>query len=231
MRLLEAETPAHQTLDIVGSEEVEYREMLAIYRQSLGFAPAWRVGMPGALIGATAALCDRLPGSMLTRDTWRMLQSGSTADVADTTRVLRRMPLGLSQFIGDDALALRRESLETWRSLLFRFALAVTWIWTAIVSAWLHPLAQSLALLARVHLHGTTALAALYVASALDFGFGVATLLRPGRRLWLAQIVLIVVYSAIIAVALPELLTDPFGPVLKNLPILTLLFVLFSEES
>lgn len=231
IRLLEADTPARQTLDIVGGEEVEYREMLATFRQSLGFAPALRIAMPGVLIGTAAVLCDRIPGAMLTRDTWRMLQSGSTADVADTTRVLGRAPLGLSQFITHDALALRREALETWRSLLFRFALAVTWIWSAIVSAWLHPQAQSLALLTRVHLHGTIALAALYSASALDFGFGVATLLRPGRRLWLAQIALIVVYSAIIAVALPELLTDPFGPILKNLPILTLLFVLFSEDS
>jgi uncharacterized protein YbjT (DUF2867 family) len=230
-RLLEADTPAQQTLDIVGGEEVEYREMLAIFRATMGFAPAPRISVPGILIGAAAALFEHVPGSMLTRDTWRMLQSGSTAHVADTAMLLGRMPRGIRDFIGHDAAALRREALETWRSYALRFALAVTWIWSALVSVWLHPQAQSLALLARVGLHGTAALTALYAASALDFAFGLATIFRPGRRLWCAQIALIVVYTAIIALALPELLTDPFGSILKNLPILALLLVLLSEEA
>lgn len=230
-RLLEADTPARQTLDIVGRDEVEYREMLALFRRSMGFAPALRISVPGRLIGASAALFEHVPGSMLTRDTWRMLQSGSTADVAATTTVLGRAPLGIRDFIGKDATPLRREALETWRSYALRFALAVTWIWSALVSAWLHPQAQSLALLARVGLHGTVALTALYAASALDFVFGLATMFRPGRRLWCAQIALIVFYTAVIAIALPDLLTDPFGSILKNLPILTLLLVLLSEEA
>jgi len=36
-------------------------------------------------------------------------------------------------------------------------------------------------------------------------------------------------YSAIIAVALPAFLSHPFGPVLKNLPILAILLILMSE--
>ncbi|NIE63466.1 SDR family oxidoreductase [Burkholderia sp. Ax-1719] len=230
-RLLEADTPARQTLDLVGGDEVEYREMLAIFRSALGFAPAPRISVPGIVIGATAAVFEHVPGSMLTRDTWRMLQSGSTADVADTAMLLGRMPRGIRDFIGSNALSLRREALDAWRSYVLRFALALTWIWSALASAWLHPQAQSLALLARVGLHGTAALTALYAASALDFVFGLATIFRPGRRLWCAQIALIVVYTAIIALALPELLTDPFGSILKNLPILALLLVLLGEEA
>ncbi|WP_042298262.1 SDR family oxidoreductase [Paraburkholderia bannensis] len=230
-RLLEADAPARQTLDIVGGDEVEYREMLAIFRRALGFAPAATVSVPGVMIAASAALFERVPGSMLTRDTWRMLQSGSTADAAATTKILGRAPLGIRSFIVNDAATLRREALETWRAYALRFALAVTWIWSALASAWLHPQAQSLALLARVGLHGTIALTALYAASALDFLFGLATIFRPGRRLWCAQIVLIVFYTAVIAIALPELLTDPFGSILKNLPILALLLVLLSEET
>lgn len=230
-RLLDARTPARQTLDIVGGEEVEYREMLAIFRRALGFAPAPRIGMPAVLVGGMATLFQHVPGTMLTRDTWRMLQSGSTADVAATTALLERAPMGIRDFIAqDEAASLRREALEAWRSYALRFALAVTWIWSAFVSAWLHPQAQSLALLARVGLHASAALTALYAASALDFAFGLATIFQPGRRLWCAQIALIVAYTAIIAIALPDLLTDPFGSILKNLPILTLLLVLLSEE-
>ncbi|WP_455777753.1 DoxX-like family protein, partial [Burkholderia stabilis] len=129
-----------------------------------------------------------------------------------------------------DATALRRDALAMWRRPLLLGALAIVWIWTAIVSAFVHPLSASLALLAPAHLTGLPALVALYAASALDFAFGIATLFAPSRRLWVAQAALIVAYSAVIAVTMPGLLAEPFGPVLKNVPILAILLILFSEE-
>jgi hypothetical protein len=89
----------------------------------------------------------------------------------------------------------------------------------------------ALRMLARVGLHGPGAVAALYLAAALDAVFGVATLWRPGRRLWAAQLALVLGYSAVIAVALPEFLWHPFGPLLKNVAVVALLFILFSEET
>ncbi len=220
-----------QPLDLVGGTQVAYRDMLAAYRQSLGFPAAWRVAIPAPLIALGATLLDRVPGSVLTRDTWRMLNQGNTAEVATTAKVLGHLPAGVDDFIRpQDAPALRHEALSTWRGPLLRGALAVTWIGTAICSAFIHPQAASLDLLARVHLHGAPALAMLYLASALDLVLGMATLLRPGRRLWAAQAALIAGYSILIAIALPEFLWHPFGPILKNVPILALLFVLLSEE-
>ena len=54
--------------------------------------------------------------------------------------------------------------------------------------------------------------------------------MRRARWLWIAQAAVILVYSAIIAVALPEFLAHPFGPVVKNLPILALLALLYGME-
>ncbi|EGD06455.1 NAD-dependent epimerase/dehydratase, partial [Burkholderia sp. TJI49] len=139
-------------------------------------------------------------------------------------------PRGIRTFAGTDAAALRRDALAMWRRPLLRGALAIVWIWTAIVSAFVHPLNDSLARLALAHLTGLPAQAALYAACALDFAFGVATLAAPSRRLWLAQGALIVAYSAVIAVTMPGLLAEPFGPVLKNVPILAILLILFAEE-
>ncbi len=42
---------------------------------------------------------------------------------------------------------------------------------------------------------------------------------------------LITVYSITIALSMPESLSDPFGLILKNVPILAILFILFSEET
>ncbi|KVU19160.1 NAD-dependent dehydratase [Burkholderia ubonensis] len=230
-RLIERPAAGDRIVDVVGADEVEYREMLAIYRRAMGFPPAMRVSVPGALFAAAAALSGRMPGAMLTRDTWAMLRAGNTGELAASSAALGRPPRGLRAFIGAHAVALRHEALAAWRRPLLTGSLAIVWIWTAIASAFIHPLRDSLALLAHVHLTGISALAALYAACALDFGFGVATVVAPSRRLWAAQIVLVVAYSAVIAVAMPGLLAEPFGPVLKNVPILAVLLILFAEEA
>ena len=45
-----------------------------------------------------------------------------------------------------------------------------------------------------------------------------------------SQIAIIVAYTAIISVGLPEFCAHPFGPVLKNLPILAALLLLLQLE-
>ncbi|WP_175911835.1 SDR family oxidoreductase [Burkholderia metallica] len=229
-RCVDARAAGRPVIEVVGRDEVEYREMLARYRAALGFPPAARVTLAGPLAGAAAALLGMLPGAMFTRDTWAMLRGGNTGDPAAVTAMLGRAPRGIDGFIGAQAAALRHEALAMWRGPLLRGALAIVWIWTAIASAFIHPLHASLALLAPAHLTGLPALIALYAASALDFAFGIATVVAPSRRLWVAQAVLIVAYSAVIAVTMPGLLAEPFGPVLKNVPILAILLILFSEE-
>ncbi|VWC85374.1 NAD-dependent dehydratase [Burkholderia lata] len=229
-RCIDAPAAGRLVIDVVGHDEVEYLEMLARYRAALGFPPAARIALPGPLAGAAAVLLGTLPGAIFTRDTWTMLRGGNTGDPAVVTAMLGRPPRGIDRFIGAEAAALRRDALAMWRRPLLRGALAIVWIWTAIASAFVHPLHASLALLAPAHLTGLPALIALYAASALDFAFGIATVAAPSRRLWVAQAALIVAYSAVIAVTMPGLLAEPFGPVLKNVPILAILLILFSEE-
>jgi hypothetical protein len=53
---------------------------------------------------------------------------------------------------------------------------------------------------------------------------------RRRRWLWSAQIALVLVYTAIITWKLPALWLEPFGPVVKNLPILALLLLLRQLE-
>jgi uncharacterized protein YbjT (DUF2867 family) len=217
-------------IDVVGATQVDYRTMLATYRAAMNLPPAMSIRIPAVLIRAAAAIGTGLPGSMLTRDTWTMLNRGNTASDATTASLLQRPPLGIGQFIGADATARRHEALASWRPAVFRGALSVVWIWTALVSAFIYPKAVSLALLDCVHLHGLLAIAVLYLASALDLGMGIATLAWPSRRLWAMQVLVVASYTIIVAATLPAALLDPFGPILKNLPIIALLISLHSEE-
>ncbi len=57
------------------------------------------------------------------------------------------------------------------------------------------------------------------------------TLLRPGRRLWLAQIAVIGFYTAALTIVAPQLWTDPFGSLVKNLPIVAMLLLLSASAS
>jgi hypothetical protein len=71
----------------------------------------------------------------------------------------------------------------------------------------------------------------LYGAAMLDLILGVLTLSpwRP-RWLWLAQAALVLAYTVIISLKLPEFWLHPYGPVLKNLPFLVGLWILYELE-
>lgn len=87
------------------------------------------------------------------------------------------------------------------------------------------------ALLARVGITGLLAPVMLYGAALLDLVFGVGTLLLKKRRLlWLAQLAVIVAYSAIISWRLPEFWLHPYGPLLKNLPMMAAIWLLLELE-
>ncbi|MES3020737.1 MAG: DoxX-like family protein [Pseudomonadota bacterium] len=113
---------------------------------------------------------------------------------------------------------------------VLRWSLAAVWIATGAVVLGIYPREGSLALLARAGLGGNLALLALFGGALLDLGFGCLTLWWPRRWLWRAQAAVIVVYSAIITVALPEFWIHPFGPLLKNLPILAIIWLLHQQE-
>lgn len=222
--------PERQEIDLVGATALTYPDMLACYRRGMGGGRPRFLTIPAVLLTAGAWCFGWIPGAVLTPATWRMLRAGSAGDAAGITRLLGRPPRAAADFIApDEAGLLRLRAQAGWRDLLLRVALALVWIVTAVVSAGLYPVADSMALLARLGLTGASAQAALCGAVLLDLVLGVATLVAPGRRLWLFQAGLVLGYSAVIAVAMPEFLIHPFGPLTKNLPILAILLILHAE--
>ncbi|MDD5056794.1 MAG: DoxX-like family protein [Sideroxydans sp.] len=109
---------------------------------------------------------------------------------------------------------------------LMRYTLAVIWLVTGVLSLGIYPQQQSLQLLEQVGLHGVAAQFALYASAALDIALGLLTLYRSMQWLWRAQAALVIFYSIVIAIFLPQFWLHPFGPLLKNLPILLLLWLL-----
>ena len=70
----------------------------------------------------------------------------------------------------------------------------------------------------------------LAIACALNVVLGVATLVMPVRILWLIQLGVMLFYSVTLTTVASQLWLDPFGPLVKNLPIAVVLIGLLAAE-
>ena len=131
----------------------------------------------------------------------------------------------------ENAAALRHAAQLAVFVPILRGSVALVWIVTGVLSFGIYPVAESHALLARAGVPPSLAPLFLYGAAGLDLVLGVLTLVLKRRAwLWLVQIALIVGYTAIISVRLPEYWLHPYGPVLKNLPMLAVLWLLYAVD-
>lgn len=218
---------------LVGPEPLALREFLARLRRAMGLGPPRFLPVPSPLVDVAARVGSAWPGSLLDRDTWHMLQRGNTGDVRLTQALLRRPPRPAQAFVApQEAPAIATAARLGWLLPLLRWSMALVWIVTGIVSLGIHPVGDSLALLARAGVPAALAPAMLYGAALLDLAIGIGLLtLRRRRWLWLLQIALMLFYTAVITLRLPEFWAHPYGPVLKNLPLLAVAWLMYELDA
>jgi uncharacterized protein YbjT (DUF2867 family) len=211
-----AAVPVKTRLQAVGPRAITLREWLCLLRGQMG-------------LGHPRFLRVPLPLVPVDRETLQMLQRGNTGSPDTLTRLLRRPPRDPHDFVPPaQGAALAIRARLDWLLPLLRASIALVWIGSGVVSLGLYPIEDSLALLARV---GLASVWVLYAAALFDIVMGLAIYAVTQRRwLWRVQIAAIVAYSAIIAVYLPETWAHPFGPMLKNLPMLAALLLLHELE-
>ena len=108
------------------------------------------------------------------------------------------------------------------------YSIAFLWLWSGIQPA-LFALTQSLDLLAQTGVQAAYRLPLFAFSCALDvfFGLGCATRLRHRAWFWAAQAAVVLAYSAIVAFRLPQMWAHPFAPLVKNVPLVAVMFYLF----
>jgi len=216
---------------VVGPAPVSYRQMLATYRQMMGLAAPVFIPIPMPLMKLTAQLATLLPQNVLTPDTMRMLERDNIADPAGFSQLLGKTPMSSDSWLsGLPAEIVAAAAVSSWFKPVCQIILSLIWLLTALVSLLIYPISDSLELIASLGITGNFALITLYAAAGLDLAFGIACIVRPVRRLWLAQIVIISIYTGLIGIALPDYLIHPFGPVLKNLAVLALCLFLYGSS-
>ncbi len=219
-------------LDVVGPRALALREYLGLFRAATG-APGVTAPVPARLSRAGARLLARLsPRLPVDPDALAMLEAGNTADPAPFVRWLGRTPRAPATFLGEaEADALRAPALLGWTVPLMRWTLACMWVATAVISLWLYPRELSMALLGQVGLHGIPAELSLWAAALLDLALGIALLVpRLRTPAYLAQLALVLGYTVIITFWLPGQWLHPFGPVLKNIPLLAMILALLALD-
>ena len=147
-------------------------------------------------------------------------------------RLLGRKLRDPSAFVrAENADALRRSARRAWLMPALRWSVGFVWLASAVVSFGLFPRDRSLALLVQVGVPPAIALPALQAAASLDLVLGLMVLFAPrGRRGYGLQALLILAYTLVITLRLPEFWLHPFGPVLKNLPMLVALGLLAADD-
>ena len=229
--LTDQDTTRHR-VPIVGPQPLTLREFLHQLRRALGLGDARFIRMPMPWVRLAARISGTLRLSLLDRDALTMLEAGNTGDAAPMRRLLRRPPRAVSAFVDrENAASVAAAARLQWLLPLLRVSVAAVWIWTGIVSLGLYPQEQSYELLARTGITGGLAPLMLYGAAVLDLALGMGTLLLRRRRwLWQVQLALILFYTVIISLRLPEFWLHPYGPLLKNLPMLACIYLLYCFE-
>jgi uncharacterized protein YbjT (DUF2867 family) len=221
-RLLEPATRRRTTVAAVGPRAVTMREWLQTLRAQMRLPKTVFIPVPLPLVRMVAG-----------REAVAMLARGNTAPDDAVRRLLGRAPRDVADFVDSaQAQGLRDRARLDWLLPCLSAAVALTWVVTGLLSLGVYPVADSLALLARVGLTGPAALVALYGAAIVDLalGAGVYALRRHRIWLWRAQLLLIGGYSVVIAVCLPEFWLHPFGPLLKNVPLMAAILLLHEFE-
>jgi uncharacterized protein YbjT (DUF2867 family) len=217
---------------LVGPVAVTLREYVSALRSQMGLGGARFLAVPRWAANLAALIGQVLPASYLTTESLSMLRRGNTADPSWMRRLLGRDARPIAAFVApQEAPALRQRAMLGWLLPLLRISIATVWIVSGVVSLGVYPVAESYQLLDRVGIRGALAPLALYGAALLDLAFGVASLVLARRRwLWMAQMATILAYTCVITIALPEFWLHPFGPLVKNLPMLAALWMLYELE-
>lgn len=229
VRVLDSDRLVRTALEPVGPEILTLGEIVAKYRAWLGLGPAHRIAIPLVVAEAVALIADLSGGGPMGSAGLRQFRAGNAG--YEPAGAFERA-IGFAPASMDQRLAERpAQTQDLWHARLYflrpllRLALAILWLSSAIAGALapieaFRPVADALAAigLSPRPLAVGFSLVDLVIAAAL------VARLRP-RLLASVQAVVVLGYTISLSVLDPALWLDPFGGLLKNVPILVAIAV------
>lgn len=224
---LERDGLARRVLEPVGPQVETVKSIVAQYRAWLGRPPARPLPIPLSIVRLLGRLGDVLGRGPLSSNALAQLEYGNAGRETGFIEAIGFRPATLAQRLQ----ARPAQTQDLWHARLYLLRPLVravlVLLWTASGLLGLATLQDfALPLLTTAGFSATAAAPAAVIASLLDLVIAGLLLLnwRP-RATGLLQLALITGYIGGLTVLAPALWADPFGPLLKNLPIMALVLV------
>lgn len=215
-----------QVIDPVGPDVVTFRQLLVDYRAWLGYAPVPTLAMPMPLIRMASRVGD-LFGGPLSTTALKQMNFGNIGDHAAYVAATGLQPMSWREGLARHPAQWQ----DRWHARLYfmrpalRMMLALMWLVSGVVGFFYPPaLLESMAAVTGLsfgvlHVFGIAGCFADLLLAVL-----VLARWRPPLLAGL-QIALIAGYTVFLSWAMPALWMDPFGPLLKNLPIIVAVWI------
>lgn len=224
-------------IEFVGPKPVTMKQTFILLKKWLGMSTSRFLRVSYRVSLLLSRLANFMPGfgatNPLSKETIQMLNDGNSASVDLFEKTFGFQPVSLSDSLKYSAA----QQADKWQAKLILLrpllilSIAFIWIYTGIISAFVYPIESSKLLLQPFGIEGSFAAFTIYSTATIDIVLGVATLLCYRLRLiGMLQIAMIVAYTLLITLYMPEQWLHPFGPISKNIPLLVAILVMMSLE-
>jgi len=217
----------HRTLEPVGPKIETVKEILAQYRAWLGRPPARPLRIPLTFVRLLCRLGDLLGRGPVSSTALEQMEYGNAGRETGFAETSGFQPASLAERLQ----ASPAQTQDLWHARLYllrplvRGVLVVLWLASGLLGLATLP-SFALPLLGGLGFPAPLATVLAVGTSLLDLVIaGLLVLNWRPRLAGLLQLVVIAGYSVVLTLIAPDLWGDPFGPLLKNLPILVLVLV------
>ncbi len=232
--LMERDEAAPRQLDFAGPKAMTTDQLTHTLRRWLLLPPAGVLTVPEWFLRGASKIGGHFLFGALSKQSLDMLARGNTACIKPLSEALEWLPRPLSEAMAADPST----QSDLWHARLYFFrpalrtGLALIWIVAAIVSIFVYPLDKSLAMTSGLGLTVHQSELLIYGGAAIDATLGLALLLniRPAIA-GMLQIVIMVIFTIVATVAVPQAWIDPLGPLTKNLAVLLATLTMIALES
>jgi uncharacterized protein YbjT (DUF2867 family) len=223
----EQERFAGARLEPVGPETIDLKSLLARYRAWLGFGRARFMRVPMSLMRLLARIGDLVGSGPVGANSLVQMIAGNDGDSAAFAEAIGFAPRSLDRALRDRP----GEVQDRWHARLYFVAPAVTatlviiWIASALLGVFAGA-GETQALVRALGFAPAFANPLRLASSGLDLFVAALVIFdSKARASTFVQVIVVLGYTLVIGAALPRLWLDPLGPLLKNLPVLTLALV------
>jgi nucleoside-diphosphate-sugar epimerase/uncharacterized membrane protein YphA (DoxX/SURF4 family) len=228
--------PPSMTLAAVSDERIKIKDILSSLRQQMNLPKALMIKVPFFLIKLGAIFGNFFAYSPINTPAISMLKKGNTTSMEESLK-FQQETSNIPRPFKEQIKKIPCSSSERWAAKSFflrpllRLSLSFTWLMAGITSILPMRKPISYALLSEMGIAGFIQPIVLYGASIINIILGFSLLINYKTKLNCGfQLFFILIYTLIITLGLPRLWLEPFGPVVKNIPLILTIILLYSME-